>query len=234
MSKEMIGDVPGNVLGMLEDLFLKLRKGVLSPDELELFLKKKNPFALPSDLLIDWQNFWKRMGIDADLRKVKIPKKPKGFDRLLVNPLTPQKAYELCASKFKCWKYSNESLDKIVVHEDRTAKDGAYAVWVRERVEPDEELKGKSANDLVGMKVFGNTLTEALFTNSSLMMKQDSISTSLIGIFVPARAIPMAMSRSSTGTGTILRCASALRTRRTRLAFCVPARQFLNLLTFFF
>src|SRR3989344_4552569 len=162
MSKEMIGDVPGNVLGMLEDLFLKLRKGVLSPDELELFLKKKNPFALPSDLLIDWQNFWKRMGIDADLRKVKIPKKPKGFDRLLVNPLTPQKAYELCASKFKCWKYSNESLDKIVVHEDRTAKDGAYAVWVRERVEPDEELKGKSANDLVGMKVFGNTLTEAL------------------------------------------------------------------------
>src|SRR3989344_4874023 len=146
MSKEMIGDVPGNVLGMLEDLFLKLRKGVLSPDELELFLKKKNPFALPSDLLIDWQNFWKRMGIDADLRKVKIPKKPKGFDRLLVNPLTPQKAYELCASKFKCWKYSNESLDKIVVHEDRT----------------DEELKGKSANDLVGMKVFGNTLTEAL------------------------------------------------------------------------
>ena len=79
METKMVGDVPGNVLGMLEDLMLKLRKCVLTPDELELFLKKQNPFALASDLLLDWQNFWKRMGAKADLRKVKIPRKQKGF-----------------------------------------------------------------------------------------------------------------------------------------------------------
>ena len=158
----MIGDVPGKVLGMLEDLTHKLRKGVLSPEELELFLKKKNPFALLSDILLDWQNFWERMGVHADLRKVKVPKKPKGFDRLLVNPMTPQKAYDLCLSKFKCWKYTSESLDKIISHEDRSAVGGAYAVWVRERVEADEENKNRPANDLAKINFSGITLTERL------------------------------------------------------------------------
>ncbi len=160
---KIVGDVPGHVLGMLEDLMLKLRKGVLSPEELELFLKKKNPFALASDLLLDWQNFWKRMGVEADLRKVKIPKRS-GFERTLFIPhgMTPQKAYDLCAGKFNCWKSTNSSLDEAIGHEDRTAKNGAYAVSVRERIEPDEELKHRSANDLVNMEIAGNTLTEAL------------------------------------------------------------------------
>ena len=40
----MIGDVPGNVLGMLADLCHKLKAGTIKPEELELFLKKQNPF----------------------------------------------------------------------------------------------------------------------------------------------------------------------------------------------
>src|SRR3989344_1185638 len=162
METKMVGDVPGNVLGMLEDLMLKLRKCVLTPDELELFLKKRNPFSLVSDLLLDWQNFWKRMGAKADLWKVKIPRKQKGFDRLIVVPhgMTPQKIYDLCASKFRCWKYTGDSLDKAIIHEDRTAKDGSYAIWVRERIEADEELKNRSANDLAAMKISGITFTE--------------------------------------------------------------------------
>ena len=42
--QEQIGDVPGNVLGMLADLNHKLQHGKISPNQLERFLKKENPF----------------------------------------------------------------------------------------------------------------------------------------------------------------------------------------------
>jgi len=42
--QEQIGDVPGNVLGMLADLNHKLQHGKISPKQLERFLKKENPF----------------------------------------------------------------------------------------------------------------------------------------------------------------------------------------------
>lgn len=42
--QEQIGDVPGNVLGMLADLNHKLQHGNISPRQLERYLKKENPF----------------------------------------------------------------------------------------------------------------------------------------------------------------------------------------------
>lgn len=45
MSKQkQIGDVPGNILGMLADLTHKLQHGNIKVTELERFLKKENPF----------------------------------------------------------------------------------------------------------------------------------------------------------------------------------------------
>jgi len=43
--KEQIGDVPGNVLGMLADLNHKLQHGKITPSQLGRFLKKENPYA---------------------------------------------------------------------------------------------------------------------------------------------------------------------------------------------
>lgn len=40
-----IGDVPGNVLGMLADLNHKLRYGKITPKQLERFLRKEDPFS---------------------------------------------------------------------------------------------------------------------------------------------------------------------------------------------
>ncbi len=42
--KEQIGDVPGNVLGMLADLNHKLQHGKITLGQLDRFLKKKNPY----------------------------------------------------------------------------------------------------------------------------------------------------------------------------------------------
>jgi hypothetical protein len=42
--QQQIGDVPGNVLGMLADLSHKLQYGNITPYQLECFLKKQNPF----------------------------------------------------------------------------------------------------------------------------------------------------------------------------------------------
>ena len=45
---QKVGDVPGNVLGMLSDLTSKLQHGVRTPVELALFNQGRNPF-LPSE-----------------------------------------------------------------------------------------------------------------------------------------------------------------------------------------
>ncbi|MBI2033910.1 MAG: hypothetical protein HYT13_02315 [Candidatus Liptonbacteria bacterium] len=102
MKKGMIGDVPGNVLGMLGDLAQKLQHGAIQPGQLELFLKKQNPFAGVNELTADWE-----------------------------------------------------------VTSDRKA-DKDYCIWVRDRVEADEELKNKSANDLKRENIPGITLEERL------------------------------------------------------------------------
>ena len=39
--KEMVGDVPGKVLGMLADLAHKLQHGKITPEEFGLFCKEK-------------------------------------------------------------------------------------------------------------------------------------------------------------------------------------------------
>ena len=41
----MIGDVPGNVLGMLGDLMFKLRDGSRTPEQLDRFHKGQKPFV---------------------------------------------------------------------------------------------------------------------------------------------------------------------------------------------
>jgi len=125
-------------------------------------VRKIFPFVNPyADLLADWQAFYRDLGIDCDLSGVIIPDDPGGFGRVLImaKSITPQLAYDLCAKNFPCWKYMDDNLDKIVTSE-RTAKDGSYAIRVRDRVEADEELKNLSANQLKQQNIPGITLEE--------------------------------------------------------------------------
>jgi hypothetical protein len=175
-NRQLVGGLPreeaAKILGMMEDLTHKLRKGVLTPDELAKFLKKENPFETkmasknkrPPNIVSPWISFYRDVfGIRTVFPGIKIPEKRDGFDRLLIiaEGMTSQKLYDKCAELFPLWKWIDRDLDEIVTS-NRTAKNGAYAVWVRDRVEADEELKNLSANQLKERGVSGITLEERL------------------------------------------------------------------------
>ena len=157
----MVGDVPGSVLGMLSDLTSKLQHGVLTPDQLERFLKKQNPFLDEGDSLATWARFYFDVfGVEKDFSGLVIPKRKRGFDRLLVmaEGMTPNRLFDKIKELMPAWRYQDD-LDIIV--SDRKA-DHDYAVWIRDRVEADEELKNLSANDLKERDVADITFPERL------------------------------------------------------------------------
>ncbi len=162
----MIGEVPGNVLGMLADLNHKLQHGTLTPEELGRFLKRENPFPQKGteQMLAEWAELYREDGIELDITSIRIPERQKGFDRLIViaQNLKIQQAYENCAKHFRCWKYTDSNLDGAITKNDRDPVNGAYAIWVRDRVEADKELKNLSANDLERKQISGITLLERL------------------------------------------------------------------------
>jgi hypothetical protein len=115
--------------------------------------------------LLDWVKFYREMfGIELDVSTLRFTIKWSAFDRLIVvaGGLSIQQVYDKCRGLFPCWKYTDQSLDEIVTVNDRDPKNGTYAVWVRDRVEADEEHKNKSANDLAKAKIKGETLLERL------------------------------------------------------------------------
>ncbi len=111
-----------------------------------------------------WENFYKKyFNLRVDFSSVKIPPKPAGFDRLIVvaQGLTRNQTYDVLAKHFPCWRYI-EDLDATIPTNDRDPKNGAYAIWVRDRVEADEENKNLSANRLKGQNHQCITLLERM------------------------------------------------------------------------
>ena len=74
--------------------------------------------------------------------------------------ITAQRLYDICRERFKCWKYTNNSLDNVVVMNARDPRKGSYVAWFRDRVEADEELSNLSAIELEKRKIPGITLLE--------------------------------------------------------------------------
>ena len=165
MKKEMVGDVPGNVLGMMADLCHKLRDGTLTPQEMALFLKRENPFSTDfGGLLRQWEKFYQKyLGLENDFSELKIPQFQEGFGRLLViaQGLTPNQVFGACQKEFSCWRYT-EDLDEAVRGRNDRESNESYAIWVRDRIEPDEELKNLSANRLRETGINCITLLERL------------------------------------------------------------------------
>ena len=123
----------------------------------------KKAFAVPEDQVKAWEQFYAvYFGIDVDFSKVKLPEKRQGFDQLIVvaKGMTPNKVIEAMRKKFDCHLYADD-LDQAVPKNDREPK-GHYAIWIRERVEADEELKNLSANQLEEKGIAGITLLERL------------------------------------------------------------------------
>ncbi len=112
-------------------------------------------------MLRDWEKFYQDVfGLQKNFSGLRIPNKKPGFDRLLVvaKGLTPNRIYNRMKELMPAWKYWN-NLDSII--SERKA-DRDYAIWVRDRVEADEELKNKSADVLKQEGIQGITLEERL------------------------------------------------------------------------
>ena len=148
MKQNMVGGLPGKVLGLLADLLHKLQHGVHTAEELNLFLQRKNPFAI-TGIRSEWSEFYRkhfRLAVDFD--GVIIPDDPGGFDRVLLIPqnLTLSKVLKTLhqQTKFRVWTY-REDLDKGVPANARNTKQ-SYAIRLRDR--SDAELNNLSANQL--------------------------------------------------------------------------------------
>lgn len=118
-----------------------------------------------SAYLEDWQNFYFETGLSStpvDFSGITIPEKREGFDRLIIvlEGMTPNMVMAKLKKLMPTWQYYSD-LDGAVTHNDRVA-DHSYAIWVRNRVEADEEHKNKSANVLAEEKVSGITLLERM------------------------------------------------------------------------
>jgi len=120
------------------------------------------------DLIADWEAFYHDVfGWNFNLSEIVIPEKKSGFDRLVivVPSITPQfllnKCFNKCSELFTTWKYTDASLDEVITS-DRSAKNGAYAIWFRDRVEADEEMRNISANQIKSQNIVAITLEERL------------------------------------------------------------------------
>ena len=175
MKKQMVGDVPGNVLGMIADLALKLQhEGGISLEEFGAFLRKEHEkksqfislknFSYSTEWNIFYHDYF---GLETmDLSKIIIPKRREGLNRLLIIPenMDFEIAYDACQSKFSCWINARKSLSELIdwAKEERDPRKGAYAIWVRDRREADKELKNLSVDNLKEKNIPGITLTERL------------------------------------------------------------------------
>ena len=129
--------------------------------EIRSVFEKYAPSSLANHKLGRWQKIY-RDHFGVELGPVVIPIHRKGFDRLLVvaQEVTAQQVFDVCEKLFPCWKSTSESLDVAVPTNDRTSSAGAYACWVRDRIEADEELKNLSANNLTAQEKATETLLE--------------------------------------------------------------------------
>lgn len=129
---------------------------------LQTIIAERNTLILKAD----WGLFYRDVfGLGLSLSGLVIPAHQPGFDRLLViaQGMTPQRLFNKCTELFngKTRKYTDRNLDEIITS-DRTAINGHYAVWVRDRQEADEENKNLSADQLKERGTVEITLEERM------------------------------------------------------------------------
>ena len=70
--------------------------------------------------------------------------------------------YAQCKELFPCWCWTDDNFGEIVTWNERDAKNGPYAIWVKGHVEADEELRNLSAADIRERGIATETLAERL------------------------------------------------------------------------
>ena len=121
----------------------------------------ENPYL---DLVLAQEKFYRDVfKMECDFSSVIIPERPGDDWRLrIIIDLKLEQFYAKCQELFPCWRLTDKDLDEIVTRNERDAKNGPYAIWVRNRVEADEELKNLPATKIKEMNIKTETLAERL------------------------------------------------------------------------
>jgi hypothetical protein len=141
-------------------LSLKVEKEKSTPSIPEkTSVKQENP------LLQDWADFYKKyFGLTLDLSGVRISEKVEGFDRLIVVAvgMSINLVYETGKKNFNSWKWCNGDLETKVRKCERGKVKAAYAFWVRDNREADDDLKNTSALMIEDQEIDTENLLERL------------------------------------------------------------------------
>lgn len=157
----------GRIAKKQADLFRRVREGSLNPETVLVALQpiiEGGAGQVTDRLLVGYQRFCREVfGLETNLSKVVVPNQRSGFDQLLVvaQGLTIGRVLEVCRQNFPVDCYLDNP-DEQIVKNDRSPDKASYAIWVRDRIEADEELKNRSANQLRDDKVPIETLLERL------------------------------------------------------------------------
>src|SRR3989304_9001611 len=147
-----------NLFHQIKDLFRRNAKASL---DTRIPLEERSI----EELIAEWEGFYQdTFGIRADFSNLQIPEKESGFNLLIImaGGMTPQRLYDKCGELFPCWKFAGVTLDNLVTYSERTSKNDAYAIWVRDYVEADEEFRSLSADKIKAKNITTETLEERL------------------------------------------------------------------------
>lgn len=184
--RDEIGESPAQPgYGVLADLMHKLKKGVLTEDELKLFLKKQNPFAVELDLssnipndqdadeqIANLERFYDQvLNINLVVPKFRLPhpriRKEFNLALIMSQKLSYDFLWEAMGQRYDlyCYYYSDICLEKLIKPEDeiRSPKNGSYMIWVQRLRECHKKTKGISAIIADSLGINGQTLLEAMF-----------------------------------------------------------------------
>ena len=167
---KQILDLAAFVASVLVRLSFEQVKYLLGNKDTILRKKLQEVFEIPIETYVnlraEWQKFYSdHFKMVADFSGVVVPEKPsEGLWRLLFIPigLTLNATLVAMRAKFKVVLYGyGEDLDNAVPTNTRTTTQ-AYAIWVRDGVEPDEKYLGKSTRQADMDGKIGMTLLERL------------------------------------------------------------------------
>lgn len=158
-----VGGIPGAMRILADEAVVVPRECQISTEGLA---DGGITYAAPVDVqafLADQRNFYREVYGKKQIPRVKLPQQRLGFSwgLIMASFMTPQWLYDCARERIGAWKYDVESLDTLTVKNDRDAsKDGAYALYSRNRIAADEEHKGKSADAIQAANISGMTLAE--------------------------------------------------------------------------
>lgn len=178
MKKQMVGDVPGNVLGRLADLVHKLQHGTITPGQLDKFLKGENPFeGLDYSLILnEWEKyFYKIHQLKVDFAGVRIPEADDDdfpWFACIPENFSTERAYSGGKKLYDKWKWTDRVLDDVLdLSFGRDSQKNPYIVRFHANWEADENLKNFSANTIAEKQINTSTLKERLLLGDFLYWK---------------------------------------------------------------